>query len=367
MDHRDDKPHFEESEVDIQEPQLPSQTITALDVLQGAPIPPLKRLEIIDEDSWEDITAELVFHSWKPNYSRVVRCGGGGDMGRDVIAYNPDGGWENFQCKHYDHPITLNEAVLEIGKLIYYSWKRYYIPPKKYYFVSPQGVATLLLNCLMNTDKLKENVIERWEKQCRTKITTKEKVVLEGELLRHLEDNIDFGIFDLIPPVEIVSLHSLTPHHTVRFGSSARVRPKPQTPPSTPVDSEVVYTKELMAAFSDAAQDIVDQENISDYQEFEEEYMSARRNYYSADSLDQFSRDWLPPGSYDDLLDECKETISPVVNSDHKDGYTRYLKSSQQAVLVDYSSHPLNYCIKVQDKKGLCHKLVNKKKIKWVK
>ena len=75
----------------------------------------------------------------------------------------------------------------------------------------------------------------------------------------------------------------------------------------------------------------------------------------------------MPNDCYKELLDECYETISPVVISEHKDGYARYLKVSAQAAGTNYSSHPLHHYIKVQDKKGLCHHLVNEKKVKWVK
>ncbi len=133
-------------EVDIPLPDVSDDIHTALDVSQGASIPKLKRLETFDEGTWEDITLELIHH-WKTQYQKVVRCGGG-DLGRDVIAYTPNGEWENFQCKHYAKPLTLVEAIREVGKLIYYSYKGEYPVPNKYYFVSPKGVSTQLLSHL---------------------------------------------------------------------------------------------------------------------------------------------------------------------------------------------------------------------------
>ena len=354
------------TELDIKLPNIADDIHTSLDVSQGAPIPKLKRLEIFDEDTWEDITLELVHH-WKTQYQRIVRCGGGGDLGRDVIAYTPNGDWENFQCKYYAKSLTLDEAIREVGKLIYYSYREEYPVPNRYYFVSPKGVTTQLLNHLMDSQKLKDELIKRWDKQCRTKITAKHKIELDTDLLSYIDSSIDFKIFDHIPSLKIIELHSQTPYHVIRFGASTRKRQKGDIPPLTPEASELTYTSELLLAFGDAEKKDVNNGNLSTFPEYEQEYHSVRRNYYSADGLERFSRDWLPNDCYKELLDECYETISPVVMSDHKDGYARYLKVSAQAAGTNYSSHPLHHYIKVQDKKGLCHHLVNEKKVKWVK
>ena len=354
------------TELGIKLPSIADDIHTSLDVSQGAPIPKLKRLEIFDEGTWEDITLELVHH-WKTQYQKIVRCGGGGDLGRDVIAYTPNGDWENFQCKYYAKPLTLDEAIREVGKLIYYSYKEDYPVPNKYYFVSPKGVTTQLLNHLMDSQKLKDELINRWGKQCRTKITKKHKIELDTDLLSYIDSSINFKIFDHIPSLEIIELHSQTPYHVIRFGASTQKRPKAVLPPPTLEASELTYTTELLLAFGDAEKKEVSNINLTTFPNYEQEYHSARRNYYSADGLEKFSRDWLPNDCYKELLDECYETISPVVMSEHRDGYARYLKVSAQAAGTNYSSHPLHHYIKVQDKKGLCHHLVNEKKVKWVK
>jgi hypothetical protein len=353
-------------EVEIESPDFEENIHTALDIAQGAPTPPLQRLEIMDEDSWEDLTLELTAY-WKTQYSRVVRCGGGGDKGRDVIAYNPNGCWENFQCKHYKNALTLNDVVLEIGKSLYYAWAGEFTIPNKYYFVSPKGISTQLLTHLQDSNKLKQAVIARWEKQCQKKITTTQEIELRGDLLSFINNNIDFEMFDFIPPLEIIRRHSQTPFHAIRFGAIGVKRPKPLTPPNLPTTTELTYTTALLAAFSDAEKEKVNTKNLTGYLNYANEFNSARRNFYSADSLAKFSRDWLPADSYEDLLEECHETISPVVLSDHKSGFERYLQVSIQAATTDYSSHPLHNFIKIQDKKGFCHHLANLNKVKWVK
>ncbi len=354
------------NELELKSPAIADEMHTSIDVLHGAPIPKLKRLETFDEDAWEDVTLELA-SEWKKQYHRVVRCGGGGDLGRDVVAYHSSGEWENFQCKHYANALTLDEAIREVGKLIYYAYLNEYKLPVKYYFVAPKGVQTKLLNCLMNTNMLKEELINRWDKQCKTKITSTKTINLDESLNSYIENSIDFSIFDHIPPLDIINLHSQTQYHAIRFGASSRKRPQPISPPSALSVVELPYTTELLSAFSEAEASIVTRESLERFPDYEEEYSSARKNYYYADGLEMFSRDWLPSGSYKELLDECYEAVSPIVKSKHQDGYVCYLEVSSQAARMNYSSHPLHHFIKTQDKKGFCHHLVNEKRIKWVK
>ena len=96
-------------------------------------------------------------------------------------------------------------------------------------------------------------------------------------------------------------------------------------------------------------------------------YDSARRNFYAAEDLEKCSRDWLPNNCYQELIDECYEGVSPTIMSNFPNGFDRYLATNTQAISINYNSHPLNPYIKVQDKKGMLHQLVNAKRIRWIK
>ena len=55
---------------------------------------------------WEDFIFEWA-PSLKSKYGRIEQCGGAGDLGRDILAFESttaDDPWDNHQCKHYDHP-----------------------------------------------------------------------------------------------------------------------------------------------------------------------------------------------------------------------------------------------------------------------
>lgn len=354
-------------EEEIPAPMLGAEMLTALDVSKGMPITALTRLGTMDSGTWEDFTLELV-SCLRPSYKKVVRCGGGGDMGRDVIGYMSDC-WENYQCKYYDKKLSVAEAVLEVGKIIYYSYIGEYELPRKYYFVSPKGNGTNLIKVLSDPsgEKMKSELIVRWDKVCKDEITKKQAIELDDDLLKYIEDVVDFTIFDDIPPIRLIELHSDTPYHAIRFGNYFKKRP---TPPKAPEDidwsNEQKYVQALLEAFSQYKSTDIDTATLSKFPAFSRELSSARNNFFSADALDKFSRDWLPPGSFSELKEECYEAVSATIIMNQPDGYTRYLKASELSVQVTYDSHPLNHYIKMQDKKGLPHHIVNDGVFKWI-
>jgi len=94
-----------------------------LEIRSGPSIPPIERIKLFSADQWEAVVDEWA--SSVPAYGLVERAGGAGDKGCDVIAIvdpsDPDGEWDNFQCKHYDHPLAPGDIWVELGKLCYYT------------------------------------------------------------------------------------------------------------------------------------------------------------------------------------------------------------------------------------------------------
>jgi len=352
-------------ELEIPAPPAPEAMITALDMQHGMPVSVLDRLTIMSSDDWEVFTLEIT-HYLKGKYKQVVRCGGGGDMGRDIIAYT-ESGWDNYQCKRYKDKLSVADVVLEIGKIAYYSYIGKYSIPGRYYFVSPKGCSTDLLKVIADPDELKRELLERWETTCAKKITTSKLIELDDDFLRHI-DTTDFSIFDHIPPLQLIDMHKDTPFHGYRFGTYDKRRPVIPKAPDAIDATERVYTQALFDAFTEHKSAVVDSSNIHQHPELADELRSARNNYYAAESLERFSRDWIPDDyCFGDLKEECHEAIRATVSQQHSDGFARYLKTCEISAMVDYRSHPLSPFMKIQDKKGLCHHIVNERKFQWVR
>jgi hypothetical protein len=94
-----------------------------LEIRSGPAIPPIERIKLFSSADWEACVDEWT--SSLATYGLVERAAGAGDMGCDVIAtVDPaieNGPWDNFQCKHYDHPLTPGDIWLELGKLCYFT------------------------------------------------------------------------------------------------------------------------------------------------------------------------------------------------------------------------------------------------------
>ena len=144
---------------EIPAPAIPSTVLTASQVQAGPAIEPLKRLFLYSADEWESFIDEWATACLKGQYKKVQRLAGANDKGIDIVGFVDDGlltsAWDNYQCKHYDHALHPADAWPEIAKILWYSFKGHYAPPRAYFFVAPRGTGTTLSQLLANPATLK--------------------------------------------------------------------------------------------------------------------------------------------------------------------------------------------------------------------
>lgn len=337
-------------------------------VAAGLPIPPIERIRIFSAGQWEDFVLEWA-DSLRNQYGAVERCGGAGDMGRDIIAFDKANPviWDNFQCKHYKASLSPGDIWLELGKLIYYTYINEYTCPRKYVFVAPQGAGTKLSNLLRRPEKLKAQLIENWENHCKHGITSTAVVELDAALRAYL-DALDFSIFEAVPPLRIIDQHAKTRWYATRFGGGLPARPKVAAPPPTVAAHEVIYVRSLLDAYGDhlkcAVPTVAD---LSAHDDVREHFNDARLEFYSAEALRAFSRDTLPPGAFEELQDELHGGIRDEMRGEHTDGYRRVLSVVKTAKLLPITDHALKERLSTHDRGGICHQLANDGKVSWVK
>ncbi len=339
---------------------------TAHTVAVGQPIPPIERIRTFSDRQWEEFVLEWA-DSLRQEYEAVERCGGKGDMGRDVIATLPDGEWHNYQCKHYDHALYPGDIWLEIGKLVYYTAEKAFSLPTAYYFIAPHGVGTSLSNLLRSPGKLKKQFKEKWRAKCEEKITSTGNVVLTKALEAHV-DTIDFAIFSHVPPLRIVDGHRRTPWHVPRFGGGLPVRPTVPAPPAKPATTEAIYVEQLLAAYSEHVAETIPTPDdlVGDRAPLRGHFDDSRLEFYSAEALHQFSRDQLPPGEFEKLQDQVQAGIMDEIRGDHPDGYRRVVAVIRAARQLQVGGHSLAGQLQIRDRGGICHQLANERKLKWV-
>ena len=339
-------------------------------VISGIPIPKTQRVQLFGADEWEEFAEEWA-SSLESSYHCVKRFAGAGDKGLDVVGFIASNqfsdGWDNYQCKFYDKPLTPSNVWVEFGKIIYFTKCGEYTPPRKYYFVAPKQIGTKLGKLLANAPKLKEELKDNWEKHCEDGITSTTKIKLEGDLLAHLE-SFDFTIFDSVSLVQMIEQHATTPFHAVRFGGGLSTRPEPVIPPEDTVSMDHRYVRQLLSVY---AQSIGDDQQSPDLSLLDKDdsirnnFRRQRERFYHAESLRNFSRDTVPPGVFEALQDDIFDGVVDVCESHHACGMDRLNATMSQAANVTVDASPLASVTRTRDKQGMCHQLVNDSRLNW--
>jgi hypothetical protein len=341
-------------------------TVPADFVALGPPVPALIRLRIMSPAEWEDFVLEWA-HSLKAKYQDVEKCGGAGDMGRDVVAYEKRGQedpWDNYQCKHYNHPLHPSDVWVELGKLCYYTHVGEYSYPRAYFFVSPRGAGNALSKLLRSPIRLKQELLALWDEKVRSAITSAGPIDLNAALASHIA-GLDFSHITAMSPLTLVDGHQQTPWYAARFGGGLPARPKVPAPPTTVGGHESTYVRKLLDAYEDRLKhSIGSADDLADVQ-LRAHLERSRREFYCAEALNEFSKDNVPPGTFDRLLDEVHSGIVDVVEAAHTDAVERVLATVGQAKVLPLATNALVTRITSSDKGGMCHQLANGGKVSW--
>lgn len=350
-------------------PELAQPSAVRVDrVLSGRPISPLQRVRLFSADDWEEFVQEWA-HSLKEDYRSVQRCSGAGDMGRDIVAHVGDpaagGDWDNYQCKHYDHALRPSDIWVELGKLMYYTLRGDYSAPRKYYFVCPHDVGTTLARLFEKPEELRAQLLANWQKYCEDGIC-KDKVPLDTAMRENIE-TYPFQTVGFMPVLKMLEQHRTTPWHVYRFGGGLPDRPDAPEPPVDLAPLELPYIGQLFRAYSDHNKTrLASHADLATVPELEGHFRLTRKSFYSAEALREFSRDHLPEDEFGVLQDEIHDGIQETYLGSHTDGYERLMATTRSAVQLPITDHALLPVLRPADKRGICHQLVNDKRLTWV-
>src|SRR6185437_8836878 len=228
-------------------------------VVYGRVIPPQQQILLFSAEEWEEFINEWA-HAKRRQYTKVVKLSAANDMGIDVAGLTDEKGffgvWDNFQCKHYDDPLTPGIALPEIGKMLWYAFTGCFSPPRSYAFMAPKNCGPSLKRLLLNASALKFLLFERWEEWCRTSITQKQAVELTGKFREYCEA-FNYGIFTFRPTLDVIEEHRQTPYFGTRFGGGLPDRPTPDKPPAEVEAKESRYIQKLYAAYGEHTKTVV--------------------------------------------------------------------------------------------------------------
>ncbi|MEP7165203.1 MAG: ABC-three component system protein [Ferruginibacter sp.] len=349
----------------------PSNSVYNDTVRNGPTILPQKIIASYENKEWELFIEECT-QNLKTLYQDVKRTGGAGDMGIDIAGFKTakdfKGNWDNYQCKHYDHALYPSDIVLELGKLCYYTYIKEYSVPDNYFIVAPHGIGTSLSKLLRGKyEDLKKLVIQDWAKKIEKEITSTKDIKLEGDLLKHVQ-NFDFSIIKDVTVLRLLEIHRQTPYYHTRFPGGLPIRPVPDQPPSNISQREAVYIRKLLDAYGEYLNlQSCDFTHADGDPVLKKHLQKSRIQFYCAESLHKFSRDYLPPGEFERLQDSFFEGIENIIIAEHKNGFERVKSAIQESYKIQIDSHPLKERMDLPDRAGICHQLANSNRLKWTK
>lgn len=355
---------------DIKEPPKPTAVVTAALVTHGPLIPPQQQLLIYSPDQWEGFVQEWLHYCLKKAYKQVQQFTGAGDMGIDIAGFvdgkRLEGVWDNYQCKHYDHPLMPGDVWSEFGKIIWYSFKKQYVPPRGYYFVAPWGTGPKLTHLLANATNLREELIANWDKNVKDKITSTQEVPLDAALLAYV-NAFDFSIFEAKTSLQLVEDHRATPVHAARFGGGLPPRPTAATPPTAVAPVESRYVTQLLGAYAEHTGKPVPDPSALAASTLKGHFHRQREAFYQAESLRVFARDTVPHGTFESLQQDIFDGVIDTHDAAHPDGYQKVCAVTKTARELQITANALISCAQPKDRDGICHQLVNEERLRWIK
>lgn len=351
--------------------------LTNAQVLHGPTVDPLDRIRLYSDTEFERFIHEWAFASVRPRYAHVAWAPGSGDRGRDVIGYETidlsQSPFDIYQCKHYDHPLAPAEMWVEFGKVCWYTFRGSanggYRMPRRYSFVAPQGVGPTLLHLLENPTELRRRLIEEWPDKCAHAISSREVIVLEGDLLRHVEA-FDFSVFSYLEPITLVEDLRGTAFFTRRFGGGLqRTRPAPVPPPLQPTQQETRYVQQLLKAYGDyLGRPISAVMELDGEVPLRQHFLRQREAFFRAESLREFERDTLSDDSgFSELKEEVFRGVVDTCEADHPSGYARVVAVTSEARRLQLTRYALVDQLHIEDRTGVCHHLANDDLLQWVR
>lgn len=341
--------------------------LTAAAVQAGPPVSPQGRIYLYDPSEWEEFTREWAT-SKGDAYTNIEKYAGSGDKGIDVAGFTDHnellGVWDCYQCKHYDHPLNRSDGLKEIAKIVFFSHRGDYVPPRAYRFIAPKGISTAFSQLLSNAQKLKATLIEDWHKLVSV-LPPQTPVAISTELSQHI-DAYDFSTFGSVPLATLIEEHAKTLYYIPRFGGGLGDRPLVPGVPVQIGENETRYTRQLLEAYGDKHGALFDLKDLASQQRFKSHFDRSREAFFHAESLRVFAREKVVPGTFESLQDQVFGAVTDIHERNFADGFDRVLAVVEAAQALNLTSHALGPSTLPSDQRGICHQLANDDRLTWV-
>jgi hypothetical protein len=315
---------------------------------------------------------ELLVKEWVKvcavNYFGHEHFGGSGDMGRDVVGWLDNskclGVWDNYQCKRLGQPLTPTDMWPELGKIFWHVSLGDYVMPRRMKFFCSAGIGTKAKHLLSNADKLRGGLLANWGNCVEAQIASVSVPLTTA--IEALIQSTDFTIFEILPVDDVLSDISNTAFYISMFGGGFPKRPSVSAPPASLHPDETNYAEKLFAVYALRMKTTIS--SLSDLPDTSLErrhFNQMRRQFYSAEALNEFVRDLTEPGSFDGFQNDIFNGIWSVYADDHETAFGRLNKTLSAAANLPQGTSAIYLVAEALDKQGVCHQLANLDQLDW--
>lgn len=330
-------------------------------------------LKTMDEDTYEELIASWAYYYCKNSYEDVLRLGGAGDGGMDVVAYYNQAAddCDIYQCKHYKDAINKSAVIAELGKFLYHIYTDLLPCPRSYYLMAPNGLSAKFTHIYTNSVKLKDMIVKEWDTSIAKHIEKNECFKCEGDLKSFLE-SFDYKIFKFYSPDRL--LHDICDKKNRHvyfqyFGVKKEelVKTKLDAPKSI-TEYESKYIHHLIDAYNDVNSDGVSSDNVEE-SAYGNHYKRSREQFWLAESVRKMSQENCPGDSdeFAELENDMYHHVADIYEEEHDNAFKKVKAVTDKATSFQKKDRIISGELGSPELKGVCFQLSNEDKLIWKK
>lgn len=335
-------------------------------------------LKTMDEDTYEEMVASWAYWCLKENdgrkYEDVMRIGGSGDKGVDVIAFydQTTNKCDIYQCKHYNHPVNRSDIIAELGKFLYFMSIGDLPVPVSYYLIAPQDLSSQFLHLYEQPEKLKQTIIDSWDKDIAGHIEKGNNLLLEGDLKAFVEafDYTRFKTYssDRFLDTLVNAEQRFVFFQYFGFRKEHLKRIKKDTP-ATIDDYEKAYIQYLIDAYNDVENvENVDAVNVS-RTSFGAHFDRSRDEFWLAESVKKMGEENCPgdEDEFEELKNDVEDLVADAYEEEYKDAFERVKAVTKASASMPKKDRIISGELGPRELKGVCFQLSNEDRLIWKK
>ena len=331
-------------------------------------------LAAMDEDTYEELIASWAF--WclgnKDNaYQDVLRLGGAGDGGMDVVAFYDQAtrDCDIYQCKHYDGAINKSAVIAELGKFLYHVYTGLLPCPRSYYLMAPKGLSSKFTHIYTNSETLKQTITDEWNASIAEHIEKDKCIKFEGKLKEFL-NSFDYTIFTFYSCDHLLKdIHKKENRHVYHqyFGvKKEELEREVMHAPADLSEYERKYIGYLIDAYNDVNDDGITTENV-EASVYGKHYNRSREEFWLAESVRKMSEENCPGDNneFAELEDDMYRHVADTYEDFHENAFKKVKAVTDKSLSFRTKERIITGELGSSELKGVCFQLSNEDRLIW--